>query len=563
MAKQEAKERIEKLKREINYHRYLYHVLDKQEISDAALDSLKHELDELEREYPEFVTPDSPTQRVGGEPLDKFKKFHHLASMLSFNDAFSQQEMKDWQKRNERIVKNYDKNGYYCELKIDGLAIELVYKDGMLGVGATRGDGKIGEDVTNNLKTVDAIPLRLLEKEEVIKNLKKEGLAHIADKISKSWPKQLVVRGEVFLNTREFERINKELEKKGKKTYANPRNLAAGSIRQLDAKITAGRRLDSFAYILITDFGQKTHEEEHKILKALGFKINPHNKFCKDLDEADKFRNYWEKVREKLDYEIDGVVAITNDNAVFKKLGVIGKAPRGAIAYKFSAKEATTTIENVIWQVGRTGVLTPVAVLKPVEVGGITISHATLHNLDEIKRLGVKIGDTVIVGRAGDVIPDIVRPLKDLRTGKEKEIKVPHVCPICDSKVVKIGEEVAFRCSDKNCGAIQRERIYHFVSKNAFNIVGVGPKIIDRFLDEGLIKDAGDLFFLKEQDIQHLERFAEKSAANLINAIKKSRKILLNRFIFALGIRHIGEETAIDLANHFGSLENLKKVGIK
>ena len=563
MTKKEAKQRIEKLKKLINYHRYLYHVLDRQEISDAALDSLKHELYELEQQYPEFITPDSPTQRVGGKPLEKFEKFTHPAPMLSFNDVFSFKEIKEWIERNEKIVKGAGRYGYYCELKIDGLAIELIYEDNVLKVGATRGDGKIGEDVTNNLKTIEAIPLRLLDKEEVVKNLKKEGLSQVAKKLSRSWPRTLVVRGEVFLSKKEFQRINTELKKKGERTYANPRNLAAGSVRQLDPKITASRKLDSFAYDIITDLGQKTHEEEHKILKAFGFKTNPHNKFCRNLEEVEKFRNYWEKAREKLFYEIDGIVVILNNNAVFEKLGVVGKAPRGAIAYKFSPKETTTVLKDVVWQVGRTGVLTPVAILKPVEIGGVTISHATLHNLDEIKRLGVKIGDTVIVGRAGDVIPDVRKVLKNLRTGKEKEIKVPKKCPACGSRVVKIRGEVAYRCSNKNCGAIQRRNLYHFVSKGAFDIVGLGPKIIDQLMDEGLVSNPADIFELKEGDLVPLERFAEKSAKNLIEAIEKSKEISLSRFIYALGIRHVGEETAIDLANQFGDIEKLKRASLE
>jgi len=536
MDKKQVRERVEKLKKEIWKHSYLYHVLDQPDISDAAFDALKNELEELEYKFPELITPDSPTQRVSGKPLDKFQKIHHEIPMLSFNDAFNKQEMLDWQNRNEKIVKNYDKNGYYCELKIDGLAVELIYENGIFKTGATRGDGIIGEDVTQNLKTITSIPLRLSGK--------------VVNKI--------VVRGEAYLKTKEFERINKELAKRGEKTYANPRNLAAGSIRQLDSKITASRKLDFFAYNLITNMGQKLHEQEHEILKKIGFKTVKYNKFCKNLEEVEKLKNYWETARKKLDYEIDGLVVITNENVVFKKLGVVGKAPRGAIAYKFSAKEGTTTIEDVIWQVGRTGVLTPVAVLKPVQIGGTTITRATLHNFDEIKRLEIKIGDTVIVGRAGDVIPDIIRPLKDLRSGKEKEIKVPRVCPICNSKVIKTGDEVAYKCADKNCGAILRERIYHFVSKKAFNIVGVGPKIVDRFLDEGLIKDAGDLFFLEEQDIQHLERFAEKSAENIVKSIQSKKEIKLEKFLFGLGIPQVGEETAIDLVKIKGNLEKIK-----
>ena len=536
MDKKRAKERVEKLKKEIWRQSYAYHVLDAPEISDAAFDSLKNELEELEHKFPELITSDSPTQRVSGKPLDKFHKFHHTTPMLSLNDAFNKQEMLDWQSRNDKIVKNYDKDGYYCELKIDGLAIELIYENGILKTGATRGDGMIGEDVTQNLRTVASIPLKLQGK----------------------FPKRLIVRGEVFLSTKEFKRINQELEKKKQKTYANPRNLAAGSIRQLDPKTVASRKLDSLMYVLITDLGQKIHEDEHKLLKSLGFKINPYNKFCKNLKEVEKFKEYWEKNRDKLNYEIDGLVIITSENAIFKKLGAVGKSPRGAIAYKFSAKEGTTIIEDVIWQVGRTGVLTPVAVLRPVQVGGTTITRATLHNFDEIKRLEIKTGDTVIVGRAGDVIPDIIRPLKELRNGKEKEIHVPHICPTCGSKITKTGDEVAYKCSDKNCGAILRERIYHFVSKKAFNMVGLGPKIVDRFLDEGLIKDAGDLFSLREEDIKHLERFAEKSAENIIKSIQSKKEVKLEKFLFGLGILQVGEETAFDLARILGSTEKIK-----
>jgi len=536
MDKKQAEERIEKLKKEIWKHNYAYHVLDRPEISDAAFDSLKNELEGLEYKFPELISSDSPTQRVSGKPLNKFKKVQHEIPMLSFNDAFSGQEMLDWQTRNEKMVKNYDKNGYYCELKIDGLAVELIYENKIFKIGATRGDGKIGEDITQNLRTIASIPLRLFG----------------------NIPNKVIVRGEVYLKTKEFEKINKELEKNNEKTYANPRNLAAGSIRQLNAKITAKRKLDFFAYAMITDMGQKFHEQEHEILKKIGFKVVKYNKFCKNLEEVEKTKNYWETAREKLDFEIDGLVVITNENMMFKKLGTIGKAPRGAIAYKFSAKEGTTIIEDVIWQVGRTGVITPVAVLKPVQIGGATITRATLHNFDEIKRLEIKIGDTVIVGRAGDVIPDIVKPLKNLRTGQEKEIKIPKICPLCGSRIVKIGDEVAYRCADKNCGAILREKIYHFVSKKAFDIVGVGPKIINRFLDEGLIKDSADLFFLKEKDIKHLERFAEKSASNIIKSIQSKKKIKLERFLFGIGIPQVGEETAIDLTKKYSNLEKIK-----
>ncbi|MFA5083938.1 MAG: NAD-dependent DNA ligase LigA, partial [Candidatus Paceibacterota bacterium] len=448
MDKKTAKERIEHLRKSINHHRYLYHVLDKQEISDAALDSLKKELFDLERQYPDLITPDSPTQRVGGKPLKEFKKVRHETPMISFNDAFSEQDMRDWLTRLENYLgyriyegdKTFsqseargasghgserseeserrkpakilagDLSGslekkfypFYCELKIDGLAIELIYENGIFVQGATRGDGLIGEDVTSNLKTVEAIPLKL----------------EIENKEFKI-PPYLVVRGEVFITKKEFEKINREQIKKGLAEFANPRNMAAGSIRQLDSGITASRHLDSYVYDIVTDLGQKTHEEEHRILKAMGFKTNPHNKPANGLEEVFTFRNNWEEKenREKLFYEIDGIVVIVNDNKVFETGGVIGKAPRAAIAYKFSPKEAETVVEDVKVQVGRTGVLTPVAVLRPVEVGGTTIVHSTLHNFDEIERLGLKIGDTVIISRAGDVIPKVIKVLKELRTG--------------------------------------------------------------------------------------------------------------------------------------------------
>jgi len=563
ISKQEAKKRVEKLKSLINKYRYHRLVLNKPLISESAEDSLKKELFDLEQKFPELVTPDSPTQRVGGKPLEKFEKFKHPQPMLSFNDAFSEEDMQDWINRLEKILKNSTQNGFYCELKIDGLAIELAYKNDVLNIGATRGDGITGENVTQNLKTIEAIPLKLLKREEVLKNLKHNKLNHIAERVKKSWPKEIVVRGEVFLSKKEFERVNKELKNKGEKTYANPRNLAAGSVRQLNPKITALRKLDSFAYSLISDLGQKTHEEEHLILKSFGFKINPHNKFLKNLKEIREFHNYWEKHREKLAYEIDGIVVIINNNKIFKKLGVIGKAPRGAIAYKFSPKEATTKVKNIIVSVGRTGTLTPIAILEPVQIGGVTISRATLHNEDEIKRLGIKIGDTVIVGRAGDVIPDVKKVLKELRTGKERKFKMPSKCPVCEGPVKKEKGEVAYRCINLNCPAIKRENLYHFTSKNAMDIVGVGPKIIDQLMDAGLIKNAPDLYKLKKEDLLNLPRFAEKSAENTIKSIQAKKEPTLDKFIYALGIRHVGEETAFDLTRNFGNLEKLSNASLE
>ncbi len=551
----QAKQRIEKLKTLINKYRYHRLVLDKPIIEESVEDSLKKELFDLEQEFPDLVTPDSPTQRVAGKPLKKFEKFTHPQRMFSFNDAFSEEDMRDWEERMLRTLgfkipesgltrlsfAEQKLGGYYCELKIDGLAIELVYEDGILKVGATRGDGTIGENVTQNLKTVEAIPLSL----------------HTTNY---KLPTSLVARGEVFLSKKEFEKANKGQKKKGGSVYANPRNLAAGSVRQLDPKIIAARRLDSFAYSLVADLGQKVHEDEHKILKELGFKTNPHNKYCKNLKEVQKFRDYWEKHREDLNYEIDGIVVILNDNKMFAKLGTVGKAPRAAIAYKFSPRESTTKVKDIIVSVGRTGVLTPVAVLEPVEIGGTMVSRATLHNEDEIRRLEIRIGDTVVVGRAGDVIPDVKKVLKELRTGKERVFHFPAKCPVCDGPVKRVEGEAAHKCVNKNCPGIKRRAIYHFVSKGAIDIEEIGPKTIDQLIDTGLIKDAADFYLLKKEDLLNLERFAEKSAENAVNAVQSRKKIPLDRFIFALGIPHVGSETALDLARQFGTLEKLGKM---
>jgi DNA ligase (NAD+) len=552
MTEPQARERIAHLRKAINYHRYQYHVLDRQEISDAALDSLKKELFDLEQRFPHLITPDSPTQRVAGKPLKKFVKIAHEIPMTSFNDAFSEEDMRDWMERLTNYLgsslpkSKFDP--YYCELKIDGLAIELEYENGKFVRGSTRGDGKIGEDVTQNLKTVDAIPLELLSVDEIEKNIRHAGLNPKPYTLN---PRRLVVRGEVILTQKEFDRVNREQSAKGLNPYANPRNVAAGSIRQLDPKITAGRKLDSFQYDIVTDIGQTYHEEEHLLLKAMGLKTNPNNRPAKNLEEVFKFRDHWAEParRKKLGYEIDGTVVLVNDNATFDRAGIIGKAPRAGIAYKFSAREATTVVESINVQVGRTGALTPVAVMRPVNVGGVTITHASLHNADEIERLGLKIGDTVIVQRAGDVIPQITKVLPELRTGKEKPFKMPTHCPVDGSPVVREG--AISRCSSKTCGAMHREQLYHFVSRAAFNIEGLGPKIIDKFLDEGLVADAADFFTLQKGDIAALERFGEKSAENIVAEVAQKKKVTLPRFLYALGILHVGEETALALSRNF------------
>ncbi|MBU1177198.1 MAG: NAD-dependent DNA ligase LigA [Patescibacteria group bacterium] len=551
MNKQEAQKRIEQLRRIINQHNYSYHVLDKPDISDAAFDSLKHELYKLEQEYPDLITSDSPTQRVSGKALDKFEKVKHKKRMLSLEDVFYLEEFEVWQERIQKLVPN-QKLDYFAELKIDGFAISLIYKKGIFIQGSTRGDGQIGEDVTQNLKTISSIPLNL----EIYD---KFSSGDIEKKVKEIIEKgKIEIRGEVYMAKDAFEEVNKEREKQGLSLYANPRNTAAGSIRQLDSKVAASRKLNFLAYDIITDLGQETHQQEHEIARALGFSTGMES-YCKNINEAISF---WEKVgktRDKLPYQIDGVVISVNNNTVFNKLGVVGKTPRGAIAFKFPAKETTTVVEDIVIQIGRTGALTPVAHLKPVRLEGILITRATLHNEDEIKRLDVKIGDTVIIQRAGDVIPDIVKVIKKLRTGKEKRFQMPEQCPICNGKIVRPKGEVVYRCVNKNCNSIQKQQITHFVSKKGFEINGLGPKIIEQLINEGLIVDSSCLFSLTRGDLIPLDRFDKKSADNLIKAVEKSKNISLSKFIFALGIRHVGEETAIALAHYFGSFDKLKK----
>ncbi len=539
MDKAAAKERIAKLKELINHHRYQYHVLDKQEISDAALDSLKKELFDLEQQFPELITPDSPTQRVGGQPLKEFVKVRHETRMISLNDAFSEQDMRDWY---ERLLNHLESIRYqlstpnlsfYADLKMDGLAVELVYENGVLIQGSTRGDGEFGEDITQNLKTIDSIPLKL-------------------QPISSQLSSKIIVRGEAFLTTKEFERINKEQEKKGEKPYANPRNLVAGSIRQLDPKVAASRKLDFHAYFLrASDIQYKTKEGEYQALRQLGFKTAAEGKLVNTLEEVFAFHQQINKKRSKIPYQIDGIVVSINDNILAEAAGVIGKTPRAAIAYKFPAEEKTTIVEDIMVQVGRTGALTPVAVLTPVEVGGVIVKHSTLHNADEIERLGLKIGDTVVVSRAGDVIPKIIKVFPELRPKNARTFVMPEVCPYDGSKVVRDG--VIYRCPNPQCGARHREQLYHFVGRGAFNIEGLGPKIIDRLLDEGLIDDAADIFDLEAKEVEVLERFGAKSAQNLVQEIASKKTISLAKFIYSLGIVHVGEETALLLAKTFSA----------
>ena len=544
MNKEDAKIRIEKLSKLIDDLRYRYHVLDDPEVTDMDYDSLMHELVQLETQYPDLKKSTSPSQKVGGVPLKKFENIVHQAPMISLNDVFDEKELRGWYDRIVRLASEKDikKSGFYGEIKMDGLAVSLVYESGALVYGATRGDGKTGEVITENLKTVRAIPLELRRESK-----------YYADE-------RVEVRGEVYMPKKSFQNLNIERAKNNEPLFANPRNAAAGSLRQLDSKITASRDLDFCAYA-IRGIETKTHEQEHEIAKDLGFPTNKNNKKLNSVDEIVSTFHEWAKIRESLSYQIDGMVINLNDEKLFAKLGVVGKAPRGAVAFKWPAEEVTTILEDIKVQVGRTGVLTPVAVLKPVVVAGSTVSRATLHNIDEIERKDVLIGDTVVIRKAGDVIPEVVKALKELRTGKEKKFVMPMVCPICGGPVSRKGGEVAFKCENKNCFTVTRREIEHFVSKAAFDIDGLGPKIIQKLIDESLIKDATDLFELKTGDLEPLERFAEKSAENIINSIEQAKKISLERFIYALGIPMVGLQTAIDLAKKFGDLSSILKAG--
>lgn len=551
MILKQTKDRIEKLRKAIEKYRYEYHVLDKSAISPEALDSLKKELVDLEVQYPELITPDSPTQRVAGKPLKGFKKVEHKVAQWSFNDAFSEEDIKDFDTRVKRFLKvdpafakaTAGRVEYVCELKIDGLKIILEYENGFLKTAATRGDGKVGEDVTENVKTIESVPLKLEEEVSVI------------------------VEGEIYLPKKEFERINKERATKGEEIFANPRNMAAGTIRQLDPKVVAERKLSTFIYDLSAVASAKadkpipkTQEEELKFLQKLGFRVNKNFKFCKNISEVVEYWKYWKDKKDKQDYLIDGVVVKVNEKNLQEALGYTGKAPRFGIAFKFPAEQVTTIVEDIVLQVGRTGVLTPVAHLKPVSVAGSTVSRATLHNEDEIKRLDVRIGDTVILQKAGDVIPDIVSVIKEMRTGKEKVFVWPKFVPDCGGKgeIERIPGQAAWKCKDKNSFIQKKRRLYHFASKHAFDIDHLGPKIIDALLAADLISSYDDIFTLKKGDILNLERFAEKSADNLINSIEKAKKISLSRFIVSLSIPNVGEETAILLAQNCGSIEKLK-----
>jgi DNA ligase (NAD+) len=565
MVKQEAEIRIEKLKKEIEHDRYLYHVLDREEISDAALDSLKHKLYELEQQYPQLITSDSPTQRVGGEARPEFKKVKHAAPMLSMEDVFSFDELAAWHERNRKLLPRIAED-FYAEVKMDGLAVSLVYKNGILTEGSTRGDGKIGEDVFQNLKTIEAIPLKLREPSDTeIERFVHSAGADIDAKKFRGAIKNgnIEIRGETYMRKHVFEELNVQQATRHEPLFANPRNAAAGAIRQLDSKITASRRLSFFGYALSTDMGERTHELAHEIIKFLGVPVNPLSRRVHSLAEVQAFYDEIEKKRAALDYWIDGTVIVVAGNAQFERLGVVGKTPRGHVAYKFPAEQVTTVVRDVTWGVGRMGTVTPVAVVEPVNVAGTTVTHATLHNLDEIERLGIKIGDTVVLEKAGDVIPKIVQVLPRLRTGAEKPIHAPKKCPMCGHELVRSPGVVALVCPNKNCFARNSAAIAHFVSRPAMNIEGLGEKTIETFMNEGLVRDPSDLYELTAGDILPLERFAETSAANIVEAVKSANRAPLARFLYALGIEHVGVETALAVATYFGTIEKLRAAKVE
>ncbi len=553
MISRDVKERAEKLKKTIDRYRYEYHVLDKSSISPEALDSLKNELVKLEEKYPELITADSPTQRVAGEPQKAFKKVPHKARQWSFNDAFDEADMEAFDERVKRFLETENDIAYTCELKIDGLKVVLEYAEGHLVQAATRGDGKIGEDVTANIKTIESVPMKLEQ------------------------PLDIIVEGEVFLPKSQFERLNKIQKAKGEEVFANPRNFAAGTVRQLDPKIVAERKLDTFIYDIaakdqiLGKSGQrsdlwespKTQIAELKFLQELGFKVNKNFKLCQNIKEVIEYWKFWQDKKDKQDYLIDGVVVKVNEQKYQEALGYTGKAPRFGIAFKFPAEQVTTVVEDIVLQVGRTGVLTPVAHLRPVSVAGSTVSRATLHNEDEIKHLDVRIGDTVILQKAGDVIPDIVSVLKEMRTGKERPFVWPSRVQDCGGvgEIERIMGQAAWRCKNKNSFVQKKRKLYHFVSKGAFDIDHLGPKVIDALLNAELISAYDDIFTLKKGDLLALPRFAEKSVDNLLGSIEKSKNVTLARLIISLSIPNVGEETALLLAENFKiPISNFKSI---
>ncbi len=530
MTKKEAQERLAKLRKEIDHHRYQYHVLNRQEISDEALDSLKHELAEIESQFPDLVTPDSPSQRVAGKALDKFKKVKHQVTQWSLNDAFDEEEMRAFDARVKKLLARQGIHApevdYSAELKIDGLHIVLTYQQGRFTVGATRGDGVVGEDVTQNLRTIESVPLQLRE------------------------PASVIVEGEVWMSRHAFEALNKRQAAEDKPLYANPRNVAAGSIRQLDAKVTASRNLDAFLYDLSAGETVDTQIHELERLRELGFKTNPHYAHCKNVDEVLAFWKKWQDKRDSIDYWFDGIVVKVNRRDWQQALGYTGKAPRWAVAFKFAATQTTTVVEGITLQVGRTGAVTPTAEFKPVQLAGTTVKRATLHNIDQIRRLDVRVGDTVIIQKAGDIIPEVVSVLTNLRPKGARPYEMPEVCPSCGSGIERRDGEVAYYCTNRDCFGKRQRGVRHFVSKGSLNIEGIGPSIIEDLFAAGLIEDEADLYSLTAQDLMGLEGFKERKSQKIIDAIQSRKTIPLDRFLTGLGIRLLGAGAAEKLALH-------------
>jgi DNA ligase (NAD+) len=549
MSKPRAAARIAKLRDLINEYRYEYHVNNHSIMSESAADGLKHELDELEQQHPDLITPDSPTQRVAGEPLPQFVSVTHKYRMLSLNDVFDEAELQAWESRVKKLSPESTFE-YFTDVKMDGLACSLVYEDGVLTSGLTRGNGTVGEDVTQNIKTIESIPLRLRDTPTTKRFLKG----------------RTEIRGEVVMFKEAFARLNKVREEKGLPLFANPRNLAAGTVRQLDPKLVAARPLQFVAWELIRDDPSEvqTYSFAYDTLRDLGLHANKHAKLLHSIKEVMEFAKYWEDRRHDLPFNTDGLVVKLNNRQLFTYLGVVGKAPRGAVAYKYPAEQATTKVKDIFVSIGRTGAATPVAVLEPVVVAGSTVQMATLHNEGEVVRKDIRIGDTIIVHKAGDIIPEVVESLKTLRTGQEKVFRMPSACPECNFELVKLKEnEAVWRCPNNACPARVHNLIQHYASKSALDIEGLGEKNVLALLDAKLIRDAADLYMLTKEQLLKLDRFAEISATKLINAIKEKRKPGLSHFIYALGIRQVGAQTAVDLAGHFETLDKLRQATVE
>lgn len=531
----------DKLRREIRHNEYLYYVLDAPEITDAEYDRMMVRLRELEARYPDSIPADSPTQRVGGRASSQFTEVRHLEPLLSLGNVFSAEELRAFDERVRSGLPAGSKVEYVMEPKIDGLACSLIYENGKLVRAATRGDGVVGENVTANVRTIRSIPLTLKVPE------------------GEAVPELLDVRGEVYMPRQAFMRLNEQRAERGESEFANPRNAAAGSLRQLDPQVTASRSLSFFAYYLVGEGAQPKHSESLALLARYGFKVSENYKVVENIDEAIKYIGDFNELRQGLSYDTDGAVIKVNDVYQQRILGATGKDPRWATAYKYPPEQAETTLEDIDWRVGRTGVLTPTAVLTPVKLSGSVISRATLHNEDFIRAKDIRIGDRVVINKAGEIIPEVLRVVAEKRTGDEKEVEIPSVCPECGWRVERQGEEAAIRCTNPHCPALGREGLIHFVSRDAMNIDGCGPSVINALLDAGLVRDAADLYSLRKEDLLKLERMGEKSADNLLAALAESKKNELDKLLFALGIRHVGAKVARILATEFGSMEKLQQ----